>query len=153
MSIVPVTCSVDVRGSAARAFDLFAKSTGAWWPRGRTPGASPHADIVIEPKRDGRWFERDADGRETLWGKVLVWEPPQRLVLGWQLNHQFRFDPSVLTEVEILFEELPGNLTRVSLEHRHLERFGAEAEALATKIRSGWPERMGDFAKHAVTAP
>jgi uncharacterized protein YndB with AHSA1/START domain len=80
-----------------------------------------------------------------------VWEPPLRLVLGWQLNHQFRFDPAVLTEVEILFEERPGGITRVSLEHRNLERLGAEAEVLAGKIRSGWPERMGNFAQYVAS--
>lgn len=151
MSIAPVKCSVEVKGTAARAFEIFSKSAGAWWPRGRTPGRSPHVDLVIEPREGGRWFERDAEGTETQWGKVLVWDPPRRLILGWQLNHQFRFDPAVLTEVEILFEELPGGVTRVSLEHRNLERLGVEAEALAVKIRSGWPERLGNFAHYAVS--
>jgi len=150
MSIAPVKCSVDVKGNAARAFDIFSKSTGAWWPRGKTPGNEPHVDVVIEPKQDGRWYERDADGNESQWGRVLAWEPPGRLKLGWQLNHEFRFDPALLTEVEILFEELPGGVTRVSLEHRNLERLGAEAETLAGKIRSGWPERMGDFARYVA---
>ena len=151
MSIAPVKCSVDVKAPAARAFALFAGNMGAWWPRGRTPGGNPHVELVIEPRKDGRWFERDAGGNETQWGKVLAWEPPRRLVLGWQLNHDFRFDPDLLTEVEVRFEDLPGGGTRVSLEHRDLERLGAEAETLAGKIRSGWPERMGDFAQHVAT--
>jgi uncharacterized protein YndB with AHSA1/START domain len=142
---------VDVKGTAARAFELFSRSAGAWWPRGKTPAHSPHVDLVIEPRKDGRWFERDAEGIETQWGKVLVWDPPRRLILGWQLNHQFRFDPALLTEVEILFEELPGGVTRVSLEHRNLERLGVEAEDFAGKIRSGWPERMGNFAQYVVS--
>jgi uncharacterized protein YndB with AHSA1/START domain len=151
MSIAPVKCSVYVKGTAARAFEIFTKSGGAWWPRGKTPARNPHVDLVIEPKKGGRWFERDEEGMETQWGKVLDWDPPRRLVLGWQLNHQFRFDPSVLTRVEILFEELPGGVTRVSLEHRNLERLGAEAEALAGKIRAGWPERMGNFAQYVAS--
>jgi len=123
---------------------------GAWWPRGKTPGGNPHAALVIEPRENGRWFERDADGHETQWGKVLAWEPPRRLLLGWQLDHNFRFDADLLMEVEILFEELAGGGTRVSLEHRNLERLGAEAEAFAGKVRSGWPERMGNFAQYAA---
>jgi uncharacterized protein YndB with AHSA1/START domain len=153
MSIAPVKCSVDVKGTAARAFEIFSTSAGAWWPRGKTPARNPHVEIIIEPKKDGRWFERDAEGAETPWGKVIEWDPPRRLVLGWQLNHQFRFDPHVLTEVEILFQDLPGGLTRVSLEHRHLERLGADAESLAGKIRSGWPERMGNFAQFLAGNP
>jgi hypothetical protein len=56
----------------------------------------------------------------------------------------------LLTEVEILFEELPGGVTRVSLEHRNLERLGADAEKLAGKIRSGWPERIGNYSQYAA---
>jgi uncharacterized protein YndB with AHSA1/START domain len=153
MSIAPVKCSVDVKASSVRAFELFTQNMGAWWPRGKTPAGSPHAALVIEPWKAGRWFERDADGHETQWGKVLAWEPPRRLLLGWQLNHAFRYDPDLLMEVEILFEEIAGGGTRVSLEHRNLELLGAEAEAFAGKVRSGWPERMENFAQYAANQP
>lgn len=153
MSIAPVSCSIEVRASAARAFDLFARNMGAWWPRGKTPSGRPHVDLVIEPRREGRWFERDADGTETPWGKVLAWEPPRRLVLGWQLDRHFRFDPDLMMEVEIRFEDLAGGGTRVSLEHRDLERLGVDADAFAGKIRSGWPERLGNFAQYALIHP
>jgi len=150
MSIAPVKCSVEVKAPAARAFDLFAKNMGAWWPRGKTPGGRPHADLVVEPRPEGRWFERDAEGRETPWGKVIAWEPPRRLVLGWQLDHQFRYDARLLMEVEILFQSLDGGGTRVSLEHRNLEQLGTEAEGFAVKVRSGWPERLQNFADAAA---
>lgn len=151
MSIAPVKCSVDVKAPRPRAFELFAANMGAWWPRGKTPAGSPHVDLVVEPRKNGRWFERDADGNETLWGKVLAWEPPHRLLLGWQLNHHFRFDADLLMEVEIRFEELAGGGTRVSLEHRNLEQLGTDADTFAGKVRSGWPERMGNFAHYAAT--
>lgn len=151
MSITPVKCSVEVKAPAARAFKLFADNMGAWWPRGKTPASNPHVDLVIEPRKDGRWFERDAHGNETPWGRVLSWEPPRRLLLGWQLDHQFRFNASLLMEVEILFEELTGGGTRVSLEHRNLEQLGADAETFAGKVRSGWPTRMENFAEYAAT--
>jgi uncharacterized protein YndB with AHSA1/START domain len=150
MSIAPVKCSVEVKAPAAQAFELFAQNMGAWWPRGKTPAGSPHADLVVEPRKKGRWFERDAEGNETQWGEVLGWEPPNRLLLGWQLDHNFRFDANLLMEVEILFEELADGGTRVSLEHRNLEQLGAEAETFAGKVRSGWPERMGNFANYAA---
>ncbi len=151
MSIAPVQCSVDVQAPLARTFELFASRMGAWWPRGKTPAAQPHADLVIEPHENGRWYEKDANGAETQWGKVLAWEPPRRLLLGWQLDHCFCFDAKLLMEVEILFEELAGGGTRVRLEHRNLEQLGADAEPFAGKVRSGWPERMGDFARYAAS--
>jgi uncharacterized protein YndB with AHSA1/START domain len=148
MSIAPVKCSIDVKAAPPHAFELFARNMGAWWPRGKTPGGKPHAELIIEPRNGGRWLERDAEGTETPWGKVLSWEPPHRLLLGWQLNHRFQFDAGVLMEVEILFEALAEGGTRVSLEHRNIEQLGSEAKSFAGKIGSGWPERMGNFAAY-----
>ncbi len=145
MSITPIRHSVDVKAPPARAFDLFASNMGTWWPRGRTPAPNPHVAIIIEPRAGGRWFERDAQGKESRWGTVLDWDPPRRLLLGWQLNHEFRYDATLLTEVELSFAPLPTVGTRVSLEHRDLERFGADAETVAGKIRSGWPTMLGHY--------
>jgi hypothetical protein len=150
MSIAPVNCTVDVKAPAARAFELFAKHMGEWWPRGRTPGGKPHVDVVIEPQANGRWFEQAGDGTVTPWGRVLVWDPPHTLVLGWQLNSKFTFDPKVLMEVEIRFEPLPGGGTRVSLEHRNLEQLGVDAEDFAGRVRPGWRERLADFVQYST---
>ena len=59
--------------------------------------------MVIEPKADGRWYELGLDGVECEVGKVLVWDPPGRLVLGWQLRDDWTFDPELITEVDIRF--------------------------------------------------
>ena len=69
MSIAPVKCSVDVKAPMARAFELFAANMGSWWPRGKTPAGNLHAELIVEPRNNGRWFERDAEGHETLWGR------------------------------------------------------------------------------------
>jgi uncharacterized protein YndB with AHSA1/START domain len=123
---------------------------GDWWPKGRTVGKTPHVDIVIEPHVGGAWFERDANGAETPWGRVLAWEPPSRLLLAWQLNSQWTYDPEFVTEVEMTFAPLDGGGTRVTLEHRNLERFGADAEAHAASLNGGWPRFMAEFARYAV---
>jgi uncharacterized protein YndB with AHSA1/START domain len=104
---------------------------------------------VIEPHAGGRWYERDEGGKETQWGRVLAWEPPQRVLLAWQINSQWRYDPGLSTELELIFEAQAGGGTRVTLEHRNLERFGADAEAHAQKIRGGWPAVVGHFAAYA----
>jgi uncharacterized protein YndB with AHSA1/START domain len=146
MSIAPIVRSVEVKLPPARAFELFATRTGDWWPP-PTVGKAPARAIVMEARAGGRWFERDAEGNETIWGKVLAWEPPSRLLLGWQLNTQFRYDPDLLTEVELRFAPLAGGGTLVTLEHRHLERFGATAAAHAERLGAGWPTRLAAFAR------
>jgi uncharacterized protein YndB with AHSA1/START domain len=149
MSIAPIVRTVQVKAAPARAFDLFATQMEHWWPKGRTIGKSPHVAIIVEPRAGGRWFERDADGNETRWGKVLAWEPPSRLLLGWQIDCQWGYDPDILTEVELTFAPAEGGGTLVTLEHRNLERFGADAARHAEKLRGGWPAHLADFVRYA----
>jgi uncharacterized protein YndB with AHSA1/START domain len=70
-------------------------------------------------------------------------------LLGWQLNSQWTFDPDFLTEVELTFTPAPGGGTVVRLEHRDLERFGADAEKLAASLNGGWPTHLAEFAQYA----
>jgi len=148
MSIAPVLHSVEVKAPPARAFELFTAHMGKWWPKGKTLAPNSHADILMEPRSGGRWYERDADGNEIQWGKVLAWEPPGRVLLGWQLDGQWRYDPDFLTELELSFAPLAGGGTRVTLEHRNLERYGADAETYAGKLNGGWPTYMTHFARY-----
>ena len=149
MSIAPIVRTVQVKAAPSRAFDIFAARMADWWPKGMTLGKQPHAAIIMEPRRDGRWFERDADGNETNWGRVLAWEPPSRLLLRWQVVCERGYDPNVSTEVEVTFAPAKGGGTLVTLEHRHLEGFGADAELYAERVRGGWPSRLAEFVEYA----
>src|SRR5471032_2327537 len=149
MSIEPITRSVTVKAPPAKAFDLFTSHMSEWWPKGKTPGKNPAVDLVIEPHVNGRWFERDAEGKETQWGDVVAWEPPSRLLLAWRLNTAWHYDPNLMTEVEITFAPSNAGGTVVTLQHRNLERFGADAEPHVAKISTGWPTRLNDFAEFA----
>jgi uncharacterized protein YndB with AHSA1/START domain len=150
-TITPVRQSVTVPISAQRAFTLFTEGFNSWWI-GHHIGAAELAEAVIEPRVDGRWYERGVDGSECDWGKVLVFDPPGRLVLTWQLNAKFEYDPDLdhASEVEVRFIEENGQ-TRVDFEHRHIERLGAGADELAKSVRSegGWPSILDLYAKAA----
>ncbi len=152
MTITPIVRGVEVKVSPAKAFELFARRMGEWWPGGKTVAKNPAVAVIVESHADGRWYEVDADGTETRWGKVLAWEPPGRLLLGWQLNSQWTYDPEFLTEVELTFAPLPSGGTRVTLEHRNLERFGVDAEARRASLDGGWPTRLADFVAFADAA-
>jgi uncharacterized protein YndB with AHSA1/START domain len=136
----PVRKSVRVGAPPDRAFAVFTAGIGRWWPKTHHIGASDLDTLVIEPKAGGRWYERGVDGAECECGKVLVWEPPARLVLIWQIAADWKFDPDLVTEVEVRFIADGDDATRVELEHRNLERFGERADAMRQSIDSpeGW---------------
>jgi hypothetical protein len=150
MTIAPVRKSVMVEVSAERAFDAFVGRMGDWWPKGKTIGAKPHVEIVIEPTPGGRWFERDDAGNETDWGRVLIWERPERVVLAWQLDASFTFNPSAESQLEMRFVSDDGG-TRVDLEHRNLERLGTDAARVAEVLRGGWAGHMESYRKFVTT--
>ena len=153
MSIAPIVRKVQVKADPARAFDLFTNHFSHWWPKGKTVAKAPHVAIVLEPRIGGAWYERDAEGNETHWGKVLAWEPPSRLLLGWQLTTQWTYDPDFVTEVELTFAPAQGGGTIVTLEHRDLERFGADAARHAESLGGGWPRFLAGFAEYADAQP
>jgi len=145
MTIAPIVKSVAVAVPPERAFALFAGDIGRWWAPNMHIAPEPFTEIVIEPHAGGRWFERDAAGTECQWGQVLAWEPPGRLLLAWQLGADFAFDLDLVTEVEVTFEP-EGTGSRVTLTHRHLERFGPSAERIAGQLAGGWPGLVERFA-------
>ena len=95
------------------------------------------ADVVIEPRAGGRWFEVGEDGSEQMWGRVLEWSGPDRVVLAWQLTGDWAYDPDFETTIEVRFQA-DGDHTLVEFEHRDLERFGERAE----EIRGGYETGM-----------
>ena len=153
-TIAPVKYTFTVPISAQRAFTLFTEGFNTWWI-GHHIGAAELAEAVIEPHVGGRFYERGVDGTECDWGKVLVCEPPRRLVMAWQLNSEFQFDPDLshASEVEVRFAEDAGQTT-VDFEHRYIERIGAGAEKLAKAVAAddGWPAILDLYAKAAAAA-
>ena len=113
------------RGRALeQAFGLFTGEFTAWWPHQYHIGQADVAEVILEPHEGGRWYERGVDGSECDWGRVLVWEPPHRLVFTWQINGSWQFDPDPehASEIEVLFTEDGPGQTTVEVEHRHFDR-------------------------------
>ena len=155
ISPAPVRKSLVVSADLDRSFKVFTSRIGAWWPRSHSIGTAPQADVIIEPRPGGRWYERGQDGSECEWGKVLQWEPPSRLILAWQIDGGWKYDPACVTEIEINFTALEAMQTRVDFEHRHLERLGERATAVRDMLNSGWPgilELYGRLVSSAASA-
>jgi uncharacterized protein YndB with AHSA1/START domain len=144
--------TITVAAPQQRAFDVFTAQFGTWWPREYSIGEADMADFVIEPEVGGRWYEVGVDGKECDTGRVLAFEPPDRLVLAWHLDGNWHYDaePAHASEVEVRFVAEDSARTRVELEHRHFERHGPGAPAVRGGVDQGWPYCLELFAKQVA---
>lgn len=144
----PVRKSIVVNAPQGRAFEVFTARFGTWWPKTHHIAAAEMKNAIIEPRAGGRWYEKGVDGSECDWGKVLVWEPPSRLVLSWHLNSQFKVDEAVESEVDVRFFPEGANSTRVELEHR-ITAADAEGIRAAVDAPNGWNGLLALYAEVA----
>jgi uncharacterized protein YndB with AHSA1/START domain len=141
-SLEPIRRSILVRCSAEQAFRVFTEEMSNWWPLDTHSRAADQAPqgvtavgVEMEPRAGGQVLERRSDGERLSWGRILVWEPPARLVIVWKPNGS----PQPPTEVELSFCAEGGG-TRVLLEHRGWERLGAKGEKARAGYLEGWPK-------------
>jgi uncharacterized protein YndB with AHSA1/START domain len=134
--VEPVVRSVTVSAPQISAFELFTEGIGRWWPLGTHSVLGDRAEtVVFEGKVDGRIFERSGDGEEVDWGRVIVWEPPNRILFSWSPEP----GTEVPTEVEVTFTTEAG-ATRVELHHRGWERLGDQGPVKRSSYSAvdGW---------------
>ena len=74
--------SIHVKRPVERTFRLFTEEIGKWWPlkEGFSFGGARAAEIFLEGREGGRFFERFADGEEFDVGVVTTYAPPARIV-------------------------------------------------------------------------
>lgn len=143
----PVHKEVRVAAPQDVAFRVFTAEIGSWWPidrfgmqRDRIQG------LVFEGREGGRIYERWADG-EGEWGRVVEWDPPNRVLLTWQ--------PTGLpepTELEVRFVPLSPERTTVHLEHRGWDRWGGEAADERAGYDRGWVEVLARYEERLGSA-
>lgn len=143
-----------VNAPLAVAFEVFVGQQ--WWPvytHHLHHLAEPQEhEVVLEPFAGGRWYERAADGTETDWGTVLAWQPPYRLLLTWQVSPRWTYeqDPGRGSEIEVTFTPEGPHVTRVDFTHRHLERYGPQAERMRRILDGKGGEPLNAFARHVA---
>lgn len=150
--VEPIKKRIIVAASQAHAFTVFTSGIDRWWPREHHIGKSPLKRAVLEPRADGRWYTIGEDDSECDVGRVLEWDPPRRLVLAWQINGAWQFNPELVTKVEVSFIVEGPRQTRVELEHRDLARYGLAAAAIRKTIDApgGWGGILASFARVAA---
>jgi uncharacterized protein YndB with AHSA1/START domain len=133
-----------------RAFRVFTEQFDKIKPREHNMLEVDIADSVFEPRKGGRVYDRGVDGSECQWARVLAYEPPDRIVITWDISPRWQIedDLSRASEVEVRFIAESAERTRVELEHRHLDRHGEGWESLSEGVAGdqGWPLYLSRFA-------
>ena len=144
--ITSVHHHVVVNAPIERAFAVFAERFGDFKPREHNLLAVPIAETVFERHVGGHIYDRGVDGSVCRWARVLVYEPPNRVVFSWDIGPTWQpeTDQSKTSEVEVRFTPESGEAggrTRVDLEHRHLDRHGPGWQSVADGVDgdAGWP--------------
>jgi hypothetical protein len=73
-------------------------------------------------------------------------------VLSWDITADWQYDPTLKTEIGVRFIANGTDLTRVELEHRHLDRYGARRDEMRTIFDStgDWGRLLESFADAAA---
>ena len=143
--------SIVVRAPIERAFAVFTEDIGSWWSPDHHIIEAPLAEMVFEPRVGGHVYDRGVDGSECRWARVLAYEPPERVVISWDITLDWKIetDPERTSEVEVRFTAEGPDQTRVELEHRNLGRHGEGWEQMHAAVGSpdGWRKGLESFAR------
>jgi uncharacterized protein YndB with AHSA1/START domain len=151
-----VTTQVVVEAPIERAFSVFTDDIGSWWDPDHHLIEAELAEMVFEPRVGGHVYDRGVDGSECRWARVLAYEPPNRLVISWDINTQWKLETDLekTSEVEVRFTAEGPDRTRVELEHRNLDRHGDGWEGMREGVHGdqGWPLYLNLFAEQLQAA-
>ena len=145
-----VSASIEVAAPQQRAFEVFTRDLGAFKPADHNLLSVPIAETVVETHVGGHIIDRGTDGSECRWATVLAFDPPGRFLFSWNIGAtwQVETDPQRTSEVEVTFTALGDDRTRVTIEHRHLDRHGEGWTSVRDGVRDdqGWPLYLDRYA-------
>jgi uncharacterized protein YndB with AHSA1/START domain len=146
-----VRAEIVVDAPLERAFSAFTEGFGSFKPREHNMLGVEIAETVFEPRVGGYPYDRGVDGSVCRWARVLAYEPPERVVLSWDVSPEWRLETDLekASEWEVRFFSETPQRTRVELEHRNLDRHGAGWEAVRDGVAApdGWPLYLQRFAE------
>ncbi|MGD8406060.1 MAG: SRPBCC domain-containing protein [Anaerolineales bacterium] len=145
VKIEPVEKQIKVGLNQEAAFRLFTEGIDKWWPlANHSVGEEKAKTCVFEGCVEGRIYEVMKDGNQAEWGKVIAWEPFEKVTFTWYPGRT----PDTAQEVTVTFREIPGG-TQVNLLHTSWEILGEKAQTGRVGYDFGW-----DFvlANYIVTA-
>ena len=152
-TVTDVRRDVTVAGTPQRAFDLFTKRIGEWWPADHHLGTSAVVAMTVEPRTGGRLYDTCEDGSESVWGQVTDWDPPAGFTFAWLITGTWQIETDVekASRVSVTFTA-EGDRTRVAVVHKDFWRLGDEGQGMADAVGSadGWGSGLHRFAEFAA---
>jgi uncharacterized protein YndB with AHSA1/START domain len=150
MAQTSVRTSIVVDAPIERAFQVFTEDFGRFKPPEHNLLGAEIAETVFEPRVGGYLYDRSVDGSECRWARVLAYEPPERVVLSWDISPQWQVetDHHKASEWEVRFVAETPERTRVEVEHRNLDRHGEGWEGVREGVGGdqGWPLYLQRYA-------
>ncbi len=141
---------VVVTAPIERAFAVFTKGFGSFKPPEHNLLGVDIAETVFELKEGGAVYDKGVDGSECRWARVLAYDPPNRVVISWDISPQWQIetDHAKTSEVDVRFIAETPDRTRVELEHRNIDRHGDGWEAVRDGVDGdqGWPLYLHRYA-------
>ncbi len=148
--------SITVEAPIEQAFSVFTGRFGEFKPPEHNLLSVPIAETVFEPQVGGHIYDRGTDGSECRWARVLAFEPPNRVVVSWDISPvwQIETDPDHTSEVEVRFVAESPQRTRLELEHRNIERHGPGWEGVRDGVDddAGWTLYLDRYADLLTTS-
>ena len=148
-TVVRRTITVDA--PIERAFAVFTERFGDFKPPEHNMLGVPIAETVFEHHVGGHIYDRGTDGTECRWARVLAFEPPDRVVVSWDISPYWQIETDLdhTSEVEIRFIAETPQRTRLELEHRNIDRHGPGWEGVRDGIAddAGWTLYLDRYAK------
>ncbi len=148
-----VLVALRVAATPERTFLAFTEEIGTWWRPWPLFQLTPRGDGLLrfEPGPQGRLLADLPNGNMHEVGRVRVWAPPRRLVVGWR---PAGVPPERASELEVRFEPI-GAQTRVTVEHRGWDAVPPESAArhrlpdaiLLARAGDWWRNELAAFAR------
>jgi hypothetical protein len=152
-----VRSSIIVEAPIARAFKVFTEDFGSFKPAEHNMLGVEIVETVFEPRVGGFLYDRGVDGSVCRWARVLAYDPPNRVLLSWNISAQWRIedDPNRTSEWEVRFIAESAQRTRVEIEHRHIDRHGEGWQGVREGVAGdqGWPLYLRRYANLFAKEP
>jgi uncharacterized protein YndB with AHSA1/START domain len=144
--------SISVGAGVERALNAFTADIDGWWPRDHHICTGTPKQVTSTVASAVAATPSSQTVRNAIGGRVILWEPPYRLILAWLIDGNWHYDPdqSRTSEVEVCFTSQADGTTRVDLEHRHFERMGEGGNNMRMMVEApgGWPDILRLYAAY-----